>query len=862
MKPIYLEFCGVNSFSEKTQIDFRALLSGGVFGIFGDTGSGKSTILDCIHLALYGRIERASKSMNDFINYKSESAYVIFDFELTMNGQRHTYRVRRERKRKSGTAKAFLYEYTDGEWLALAEGTNEVDGRLENIIGLSFEDFKMCIALPQGDFAALVKATAGDRVKLVSRLFDLEKYGESLSKAANEKYYQAEQEVNLIKAEMGQNEGGKDEFIEAKQLELATAKQALNEANEAFKKAELAYESEAALYKEKLQYDEVCRRLEEMKALLPQMEEKRKAAERIPMAKAVYREAQAVKKNHEETQNAKGAVLTAEERVKSAVLALETAVKAQENSGLDEKIMQAAMAVEKVRGAADDLKAEREAENKRNACREEYREYQKRITGIDFALAIAEKEAQVSALGDDDNLFDYIKRHCKDMLLADAYQGVRDDLTAIGGKYPQTQADIQILLKKYTLSQANGEVDFTALQGEFKEIEQQCKALRLQIQNLQKQQIEEESARKRMEDIQKMGEHYRDLLDEWKRKNAEISALGDLSALEKNLENLQTEKRRLQSGVEKAQEYANACRAELEKQKALVARGEKEAIHLQNALQLVLKESGFVSVQEAEDLLLRLRDEEAVKTECKNFFEKYDLYRHKYEETDRDKLSVFSEERLQNAQREKISAQENRDIFTRQVAAFETELKRLEELREKYRAFEKTLKEKEKARDLCDELRSLLRNNRFLEYIASEYLQEVCVAASKTLRSLTGGRYFLKYDKEFKVGDNLDGGNLRAVKTLSGGETFLVSLSLALSLSAAICQKSLRPIEFFFLDEGFGTLDGKLVDTVMDVLGKLSKSFSVGLISHVEELKHRIDNKLLVTGANDRHGSQVKMERF
>ena len=54
----------------------------------------------------------------------------------------------------------------------------------------------------------------------------------------------------------------------------------------------------------------------------------------------------------------------------------------------------------------------------------------------------------------------------------------------------------------------------------------------------------------------------------------------------------------------------------------------------------------------------------------------------------------------------------------------------------------------------------------------------------------------------------------------------------------------------------------KLVDTVMDVLGKLSKNFSVGLISHVEELKHRIDNKLLVTGATESHGSKVKIENF
>ncbi|MBQ5929338.1 MAG: SMC family ATPase, partial [Clostridia bacterium] len=110
--------------------------------------------------------------------------------------------------------------------------------------------------------------------------------------------------------------------------------------------------------------------------------------------------------------------------------------------------------------------------------------------------------------------------------------------------------------------------------------------------------------------------------------------------------------------------------------------------------------------------------------------------------------------------------------------------------------------------------------------------------------------------------DNLEGGIFRAARTLSGGETFLVSLSLALSLSGEICLRSRRSMEFFFLDEGFGTLDGKLVDTVMDVLTKLSKEFAVGLISHVEELKHRIENKILVTGANEHHGSQVKIENF
>ena len=149
MKPIYLEFCGINSFSEKTQIDFRALLSGGVFGIFGNTGSGKSTILDCIHLALYGVIERAGRSV-DYINYREEEAYVVFDFELTTEGVRRAYRVRRERKRKNASNKASLWEYTaENKLLAIAEGARDVDAAIEKIVGLEFNDFKMCIALPQ-----------------------------------------------------------------------------------------------------------------------------------------------------------------------------------------------------------------------------------------------------------------------------------------------------------------------------------------------------------------------------------------------------------------------------------------------------------------------------------------------------------------------------------------------------------------------------------------------------------------------------------------------------------------------------------------------------------------------------------------
>ena len=85
-----------------------------------------------------------------------------------------------------------------------------------------------------------------------------------------------------------------------------------------------------------------------------------------------------------------------------------------------------------------------------------------------------------------------------------------------------------------------------------------------------------------------------------------------------------------------------------------------------------------------------------------------------------------------------------------------------------------------------------------------------------------------------------------------------MSLSLAVALSTMIYQKSNRPIEFFFLDEGFGSLDGELVDTVIGSLESLKDThFPIGLISHVEELKQRIQSKIIVKGSSVERGSTI-----
>ena len=122
------------------------------------------------------------------------------------------------------------------------------------------------------------------------------------------------------------------------------------------------------------------------------------------------------------------------------------------------------------------------------------------------------------------------------------------------------------------------------------------------------------------------------------------------------------------------------------------------------------------------------------------------------------------------------------------------------------------------------------------------------------------GQYNLKFEnKEFFVEDNFNDGEVRPASTLSGGETFVISLSLALSMSEAISMLSSRTMDFFFLDEGFGTLDSELCLTVVSTLNKLeSKHLKIGLITHVTELEDAVKNKVMVT--KTAKGSTLKIE--
>ncbi|WKN42951.1 SbcC/MukB-like Walker B domain-containing protein [Tunicatimonas pelagia] len=158
------------------------------------------------------------------------------------------------------------------------------------------------------------------------------------------------------------------------------------------------------------------------------------------------------------------------------------------------------------------------------------------------------------------------------------------------------------------------------------------------------------------------------------------------------------------------------------------------------------------------------------------------------------------------------------------------------------------------------ELASLFRGSGFVKYASTVLLENLCLAANQRFMKLTQNSLSLELNEEneFVVRDYLNDGKTRLLKTLSGGQTFQASLCLALALAENV--KSLNQAEqsFFFLDEGFGSLDRESLRVVFDTLKSLRKENRiVGIISHVEDMQHEIDVYLTIT-RDRQHGSQIQ----
>ncbi|HEX4806248.1 MAG TPA: SbcC/MukB-like Walker B domain-containing protein, partial [Conexibacter sp.] len=160
---------------------------------------------------------------------------------------------------------------------------------------------------------------------------------------------------------------------------------------------------------------------------------------------------------------------------------------------------------------------------------------------------------------------------------------------------------------------------------------------------------------------------------------------------------------------------------------------------------------------------------------------------------------------------------------------------------------------------------------RLSAYVLAARLEEVAEAATIRLERMSNGRYQLVHTDELRRGNGRSGlelrvidgwtGRARPTTTLSGGESFLASLALALGLADVVAAEAGGSrLETLFVDEGFGSLDERTLDEVLDVLDALREGGrAVGIVSHVAELRQRIPARLRVV--KGRAGSRVEHER-
>ncbi|MGB8001654.1 MAG: AAA family ATPase, partial [Anaerobacillus sp.] len=217
MKPIRLSVSGLHSFREKQEIDFETLCQGGIFGIFGPTGSGKSSLLDAMTLALYGKVERAANNTQGIMNHAEDTLSVSFTFEL---GAHLRYRVERSYKRSGDisirSANSRLIEIGE-ENTVLADKDRDVSQKIQEILGLTIDDFTRAVVLPQGKFAEFLSLKGTERRQMLQRLFQLEKYGDQFNRRLRARVDEKKAFLNEVIAEQtGLGEASKENLKEAK----------------------------------------------------------------------------------------------------------------------------------------------------------------------------------------------------------------------------------------------------------------------------------------------------------------------------------------------------------------------------------------------------------------------------------------------------------------------------------------------------------------------------------------------------------------------------------------------------------------------------------------------------------------------
>ncbi len=902
MRPLKIKMSAFGPYAKEQTLDLDVLGNNGLYLITGDTGAGKTTIFDAIVYALYGEASGNNRSSSMLRSKYADLETPTF-VELTFVNREKIYTVKRnpeyERpaKKGGGTTKekpsATLY-LPDGSIMSVQK---QVDEKIVEIIGINRNQFLQIAMIAQGDFLKLLLASTDERRAIFRKIFKTEPY-EALQKELSQMASELESGCKSAKQSIEQYISGISCDTESElypHTVLAKNKELLTEDVIALlkkiNKEDLERDKELRVQKEELskglakanelhgkileknkaradlelynkQLPEVLKALSECEA---EYKLARKSWEAIPELNVKAEQLRNELKKHEQKAIVRKQLL-------SAGLEIESLSKRKGEIDEDQK---------NVKELLD--KAKLENETLEGASAEKERLISKQDKGKDLLEKIQvllNRLEEINALGkslkekqDEYQLLKERESQSLEMYLTmnrtflDAQAGILAKELKSGQECPVCGSTSHPKLASLSTnppseSEINSQREsWLNAQEKTKSKSDECSGIRAKLEEKERLQ-EKEMKELSIESESQLVECKNKAIEENEVLSLKIqeveSKINRKAVLDGNIPNYEKQ-------ISSYENEAKELLLRLEGSKHDKQEAEKRLMEIEKELTQENEEQTSNQLHALSQKIAEIRNDYEIK---ENHFSQ----RKDEQASLEGKINQLNE--LLSGEAESISQEESKSIIdnlneeltqtdekARLInARLVSNTQTLENIEKVAQSIEKQEKELMMVKSLSDTAKGDLTGKEKLAletYIQMNYFDRIIIRANRRLLAMTDGTYELKRrvdnSKARQVGLELDiidhsNGSERSVKTLSGGESFKASLCLALGLSDEV-QSSAGGIKLdtMFVDEGFGSLDEESLNQAIKALINLSDGNRlVGIISHVSELKARIDKQIIV----------------
>ena len=884
MKPISLEMQAFGPFVEKQYIDFEKLSRDYIFLIKGKTGSGKTTIFDAITFALYGggsgEGEKGKTGRNDIKEWRCTQAapnavtYVSFVFEV--KGRKYRFTRKLVPKRVNLSAQYEAGEFNeDGEVIPFFNNPkeNDLNEKAAEIIGLTKDQFRQVVLLPQGQFEKFLTAPSDEKEEILKKIFNAaqwEGYAQAVFDRAKKCKDALDEEKKQIENSLADEKLCSLDALREKIEEIRSKKDAAIEAHKSFdgERKQETLDDDIRLAEQ----FKPLRELEKKGAVLEQQKE------RIEKLRITYR-------NAEKAESYRG-LIDGYEKCNTEYSKREKALTDMKKA-LPEKEA-AVAAVEEEKKKHDEASPVAKLQNRIGEYRAKASAYES-FSELSSAYLVAAKEYETA---EDEYKAAFKKFDTAKAKSADLYSSwEKADRNAADYQHRYYAGIYGILADALTEGEKCPVCGSThhpepAVKAADSVSEAEMKERKKAVEDAKSLWERAEKARQNAEEaLHTKSEARNGKASAKNRAEAELNAaksqliegIADTLALEKaikrcedDIEAFKKKGEELDKKLSKAKREKDTCQSQIESARGELENARKERDIAENTLLTKLSENGYSDHLPVKAMLLPSAQRSSMNSEIVS-----------YETSCRENEEALSAKRAELAGRTEPDSSKfaerhaeingEKELFTKENAARENEITRLsgklKALSEKEAHYSGEIRQAENDLAFARKLRGDTGIG-LQRYVLAIMFNKVIDEANRMLRNVHDGRYrlFRSDDKgsgnkrglELKVFDSRSPENKkgRSVAMLSGGEKFLVSLALSIGMST-VAQKSGVQIDALFIDEGFGTLDDDSIDDAINVLRGISRgSGAIGIISHVALLDSAINTKLEVIKSEA--GSHIK----